>query len=110
MNGEQDSFGWYKKTAEENYKEIMLSRFDSEVISQLKKRRYDLKRTQEWTNERLGVADRLLNKWECGLRLPSSFNLFCWADTLDVDIVFVPREKKYVLVDEEEDNGEQEQE
>ncbi len=39
--------------------------------------------TQDELNHTLGVADRLVSKWECGIRTPTSFHLYCWADALE---------------------------
>lgn len=30
----------------------------------------------------LGVVDKLVSKWECGMRIPTSFHLYCWVDAL----------------------------
>ncbi|MEP0264009.1 helix-turn-helix transcriptional regulator [Dokdonia sp.] len=51
-------------------------------------RRKELGMTQEDVNHKLGVADRLVSKWECGMRTPTSFNLHCWAQVLEGVIVF----------------------
>ena len=32
-------------------------------------------------------------KWECGVRTPISFHLYCWADALDGKLMFVPNSK-----------------
>ena len=45
-------------------------------------RRHDLGLTQGDVNDRIGVTDALLAKWECGMKRPSGFNLFCWAQAL----------------------------
>lgn len=66
--------------------------FLSTVVSQLVKRRRELDYTQEDVNDMLGVADRLVNKWECGMKTPTSFNLYCWADALDAEIHILPRQ------------------
>jgi len=46
--------------------------------------------TQEEVNHKIGVADRLVSKWECGIRTPTSFNLYCWADALNGKLTVVP--------------------
>ena len=56
-----------------------------EPVQLRKKRNY----TQEELNYRLGVADRLISKWECGTRTPTSFNLYCWADALNTKLKIV---------------------
>jgi DNA-binding XRE family transcriptional regulator len=63
--------------------------FLGEVIDQLILRRKALGLTQPDLNDRIGVADRLLSKWECGERMPSGFLLFCWARALGGRLVFV---------------------
>ncbi len=57
--------------------------FLKSLVSQFVKRRHQLKMTQEDIDSKMGNADRLCSKWECGLRTPTSFNLFCWAETLE---------------------------
>ncbi len=64
------------------------SAFDEQVIKQLAKRRYELEVTQEYMNHKIGCADRLINKWECGSRLPSAFSLWCWVTSLGGEITF----------------------
>jgi DNA-binding transcriptional regulator YiaG len=67
--------------------------FFADVITQLREERYKQGLTQERMNSKLGIADRLINKWECGIKSPSGFSLYCWADALDCDILIVPRGK-----------------
>jgi DNA-binding transcriptional regulator YiaG len=50
--------------------------------------------TQNEVNARVGAADALVSKWECGARMPSGFLLWCWADALGGRLVFVPNPKK----------------
>ena len=57
--------------------------FLKEVVKLLVQRRLQLGITQDELNHMLGVADRLVSKWECGIRTPSSFHLYCWADALE---------------------------
>ena len=61
------------------------------VIQPMIERRKLLGMTQEELNHKIGIADRLVSKWECGTRRPTSFNLFCWAEALDGEIVFIPK-------------------
>jgi len=68
--------------------------FLKEVVSQLIKRRKELGVTQNNLNYDLGVADYLVAKWENGLRTPTSFHLYCWADALLCDLVITPRDYK----------------
>lgn len=56
-----------------------------DLVSIRKERNY----TQEEINHKLGVAERLVSKWECGLRTPTAFNLYCWADALDAKLKIV---------------------
>jgi len=39
--------------------------------------------TQEELSYRIGVGERYVSMWECGLRKPKLFNLLCWAEALD---------------------------
>ena len=72
--------------------------FLQDVIKELAKQRRLKGLTQKVVNGRLGLADRLLNKYECGIKTPGCFTLYCWADLLDCDLQIVPRSQ----------NGEQE--
>ncbi|MEC7754023.1 helix-turn-helix transcriptional regulator [uncultured Roseivirga sp.] len=73
-----------------NYPDKTRDDFLKDVVSQLVQRRRDLKMTQEELNYKLGVADRLVSKWECGDRTPTAFHLYCWSDALNGHLVFVP--------------------
>ena len=53
-----------------------------DIVRKLVEQRQKLGLTQEELNARLGIADRLISKWECGIRSPTSFNLYCWAFAL----------------------------
>jgi hypothetical protein len=63
-------------------------------------------------DHRLGNADRLVSKWECGIRTPTSFNLYCWAFALGMRLTVagndnippanVQKQSKYKAVN---DNG-----
>ncbi|MEE9361977.1 MAG: hypothetical protein V3U92_05205 [Cellulophaga sp.] len=61
------------------------------------KRRIELGITQEDVNYALNVADRLVSKWECGIRTPASFSLYCWADVLKGRIVFIPNDNDSLI-------------
>lgn len=63
--------------------------FLAETISLFIERRKEMGMTQEDVDARMGTADRLCSKWECGERMPNSFNFFCWAQALDARIVLV---------------------
>tara|TARA_R100001530_G_scaffold54610_1_gene40287 strand:+ start:3675 stop:3926 length:252 start_codon:yes stop_codon:yes gene_type:complete len=60
--------------------------FTKDLISKLIKRREELNISQEKLNEKIGVADNLVAKWECGMRLPSGFLLYCWTQALNLKI------------------------
>ena len=60
--------------------------FLRDLIGQFIRRRKELGLTQDEVNFQLGVADRLVSKWECGDRTPTSFNLYCWADVLNTSL------------------------
>src|SRR5688572_30594499 len=65
------------------------------LVRQFVERRHALKRSQAEIDHRLGCADRLISKFECGLRSPGLYMAMLWADTLDCDLVLVPREISY---------------
>lgn len=60
--------------------------------------------TQDEINHRLGVADRLVSKWECGVRTPSSFSLYCWADALDSRLVVIENASNPIKLQASNDN------
>jgi len=64
--------------------------FLSAIVKQFINRRKELGLTQEDVDSRMGTADRLCSKWECGQRLPTSFNFFCWAQALDAKLTLIP--------------------
>ena len=68
--------------------------FLKDVVVLLVKRRLQLGITQDELNHVLGVADRLVSKWECGVRTPSSFHLYCWADALESRMTIVANDNK----------------
>lgn len=65
--------------------------FLAETISLFIERRKELGLTQEDVDARMGTADRLCSKWECGERMPNSFNFFCWAQALDAQLILVAK-------------------
>lgn len=65
------------------------------LVAFFAERRKALGISQVQLGERLGVADRLVNKWECGDRQPALFMAMLWAEALDCDLVLVPREVTY---------------
>ncbi len=66
-----------------NYPNKTRNDFLKDVVTLLIARRIELGVTQDDLNHMLGVADRLVSKWECGIRTPTSFHLYCWADALE---------------------------
>jgi len=56
-------------------------------VCSLAERRYALGWTQEQLNNRLGVADGLVAKWECLTKFPSALHLMLWANALRVEII-----------------------
>lgn len=71
------------------------------LVKALVRRRLELNITQEELNHKLGVADRLVSKWECGTRTPLTFHLYCWADALQSRLVIIPNriESKAIISD-----------
>ena len=69
-----------------NYPKKTRTDFLKDVVLLLIARRLELGITQDELNHTLGVADRLVSKWECGTRTPTSFHLYCWADALESKI------------------------
>jgi len=63
--------------------------FLEDIVFQLILRRKELGYTQEHVDHLMGNSDRLCSKWECGMRTPTSFNLFCWTECLRATIVIV---------------------
>jgi len=58
---------------------------------QLVARRKQLKLTGLAVDARIGCAEHLSAKWECGMRAPSAFNLMCWAEALGCEWVLQPK-------------------
>lgn len=56
------------------------------LIQQLIAARRARKLRQEDLDRMIGCADRLVSKWECGIRRPSAYFLLLWAQALDVKI------------------------
>lgn len=77
-----------------DYKNRIRSDFLKEIIRPMVDRRHDLRLTQEDVNFKIGVADRLVSKWECGTRTPNLFNLVCWAEALNGKIIFISNNRK----------------
>ena len=75
-----------------NYPHKVRSDFLHDIVKELVRQRHQLGITQDDLNHTLGVADRLVSHWECGVRSPTAFHLYCWADALKGRFVFVPNE------------------
>jgi transcriptional regulator with XRE-family HTH domain len=61
-------------------------RFFDPLIDQLIHARKRRGLRQEDVNERIGCAERLVSKWECREKYPSSYFLVLWAQALDVKL------------------------
>jgi transcriptional regulator with XRE-family HTH domain len=75
------------KTEKNRAPKQSLHKFGQKLINQMIKRREQLGLSQDELEEKIGVADALVAKWEVGIRKPSGFLLFCWADALECDLV-----------------------
>jgi ribosome-binding protein aMBF1 (putative translation factor) len=64
----------------------MEEQFYRDLISSLIAARHRRGITQEKLCEVIGVSDGLVNKWESGARLPSSFYLMCWCVALGLKL------------------------
>lgn len=58
--------------------------FMQEVISNLIERRKELRYTQADIDYMMGNSDGQCSKWECGMRSPTAFNLYCWSESLNL--------------------------
>ena len=63
--------------------------FLNNIVSELVKQRQKLELTQEELNAILGITDRLLGKWEVGIRTPTCFHLYCWAEALNMQLAVI---------------------
>lgn len=61
--------------------------FYGDLIRRLKSRREELGFSQRELDDRLGIADGIVAKWETFARLPSSFMLACWCGALKVTLI-----------------------
>lgn len=57
------------------------------IVLEMVKARKDKRFTQAQVDYKLGCADGLVSKWECGDRIPSFFLLTCWCEVLDVEVI-----------------------
>jgi hypothetical protein len=60
------------------------------IVLQLVARRKELDMSGPDVDARIGCAEALVAKWECGIRGPSAFNLLNWAEALGCQWVLVP--------------------
>ena len=60
--------------------------FAKPIVDALIKRRHELGLSQEQVNIKLGMADRYVNKWECGMKTPNLYNLMLWCSVLGLKI------------------------
>lgn len=58
-----------------------------DLIRRLILRRVEVGLSQMQLDDKLGVTDGLVGKWESMRRLPSMFMLACWCDALKVTLV-----------------------
>lgn len=84
-----------------NYPEKTRTDFLHEVVKQLIKQRQSLGLTQDDLNHMLGVADRLVSHWECGIRSPTAFHLYCWADALKSRLAIIANDNKKTSISDE---------
>ena len=75
-----------------NYKGKSKEDFKKEIIDKLVKRRKELNMTQEEVNQKLGMSDSQVAKWETGVRVPILFHLLCWLDVLGMGMELRDRE------------------
>ena len=75
-----------------NYPHKVRHDFLHDVVKELVIQRHRLGVTQDELNNILGVADRLVSHWECGVRSPTAFHLYCWADALKAKLAIIPNE------------------
>ena len=61
-------------------------RFFDPIIDQLIAARKARGLTQDDVNEMIGCAERLVSKWECRHKYPSSYFLVLWAQALGVTL------------------------
>ena len=61
-------------------------KFWNNVILPFIERRHKMGLTQMDVNEQIGVADKLVSKWESGMRRPNVYNLYNWAEVLKCKI------------------------
>jgi transcriptional regulator with XRE-family HTH domain len=66
----------------------MIDQFDVRKITELAQRRKALHLSQRDLEERMGVSERQIAKWETYKRSPTAANLDRWAAALGLRVVF----------------------
>ena len=61
----------------------------AELIDQLIVRRKVMGLSQHELDGRIGCADGLVGKWECGIRTPKPRSFAEWSRALDGQIIFI---------------------
>lgn len=61
--------------------------FYRDLVGQLVQRRHELRMSQSELNERLGMSEAMVAKWESMARFPGAFFLMCWAKALGVTLI-----------------------
>lgn len=61
--------------------------FDAYTLSLLIKQREKLNLTRAQLDERLGLSQRMVSKWERGDRQPTAANLERWARALGMQVI-----------------------
>lgn len=61
--------------------------FYASLVDQLRDRRKTLGLTQLDVALAIGVSDYMVTKWECMIKMPTSFGLMCWCQVLNVHLV-----------------------
>lgn len=77
----------------------MEEKFYRELIASLIAERHRRGLSQEKLCQIIGVSDGLVNKWECGARLPSSFYLMCWCIALGLKLTTESNDGKASCLD-----------
>ncbi|NQU56675.1 MAG: helix-turn-helix transcriptional regulator [Rhodospirillales bacterium] len=62
----------------------------ADLIDDFVRRRRKLGLSQEAVNDRIGCADGLVGKWECGIRTPTPRSFAEWSRALGVRLELVP--------------------
>jgi transcriptional regulator with XRE-family HTH domain len=70
------------------YTKVATEPFDPRKIGELIRRREHLGMQQRELEEKLGLSERMVAKWENRLRSPTAANLDRWAAALGLRLVF----------------------